>query len=47
MLDNTRIKKIQDFLNNIGLILNSIKSHQTILCQEGSSGVLVKEILCN
>ena len=30
-LDSIRIKRFQDFLNSIGLILNSIKDHSAIL----------------
>ena len=32
MLDNIKTEKIQDFLNNMGLISNSIQGHLSVLC---------------
>ena len=31
-LDNNRIEEIQDFVNSMGLILNSIQAHLSIPC---------------
>ena len=41
-------KRFQDFLNSVGLILNSIQGHSAILClKKEAVGLQVKEILCN
>ena len=40
--------RFQDFLDSMGLILNSILGHSTILClKKEAVGLWVKDVLCN
>ena len=41
-------KRFQAFLNSMGLILNFIQGHSTVLCQKKeAAGLQEKETLCN